>query len=745
MGAAAIAAPGAEADRAARAEPDASETDSYGRRSPRDRLAWRVDALLLAVLAAFFVLLEARQPFYFLQDDNRTGSLGLLVQYARSLGHGELALYNFHQFLGEPSFAVGSVPFLYPPVYLGVWLSRALFGYPDAAIDILVIAHFAIGLLGMSRLLRALGLSRWATAFAALAWPLSSNAIYTACSWWHVALVIAYLPWMIHLACRLVRRPSAGAGAWLVVLHALLLYGGHVQLFVYALCFEALCAALALPRSAMAGWRAFVTSAGPYLLALYLTAAVSVPVIQPLQAHVAESSDRGGRIPYGYFHAGGFDLISWLQGFVDPYRADPVYYQLLVGSWDRVFPYLSFVGWLTVALLLAAPLLLRRGGVAALPVRVFAVPLLVAFLWTTGTIDRLLFLVPVLNRFRWHFRVNAFLVFFVVVVAAMTLTAVERWSRMRFGAPRTTALIVAAMAVQLGSLAALYAFFPQRSFNHRRHLQPVPLQEPLAARLAGGRIVSLGWHSDDPYSSAQVGFNYASYWGLFQYAGYANLLSNLHARYVTGLIADDGRRLRFDAVYKPAAVPVAAFEQWAVSWYLLGKNAEDPSETASYAEQLARAGLQRVAEDSRRIVFHDPRAEPLVYVATTDGSRERLTPRVGGRSLTATFAPASQARRLVACFLAVPGFSAATLDGEPLALRSDDGRMTVDVPAGARGVRFVYHEPELLPALRNAALLLVLPLLVWAGRRFLRGARRRSAPAAADRDAGRPDSSRSGR
>jgi hypothetical protein len=267
--------------------------------------------------------------------------------------------------------------------------------------------------------------------------------------------------------------------------------------------------------------------------------------------------------------------------------------------------------------------------------------------------------------------------------------------------------------------------------------------------LASGRIVSLGWHARDPYSSAQVGFNYASYWGLFQYAGYANLLSNLHARHVTGLVADDGRRLRFDAVYKPAEVPFARFERWGVAWYLLARNAEDPGETAHYEELLSRRGLRRVAEDSRRIVFHDPRAEPLVYLVVADerrrgetptaggeptsrrgpadeqgirdvAGREPLQPRVGGRSLTVRFAPSTRARTLVACFLAVPGFTAATLDGRSLPLSSDGGRMTVDVPAGVGDVCLVYHEPALTRGLLHAALLLALPLVVWAGSRRLR-------------------------
>jgi hypothetical protein len=68
----------------------------------------------------------------------------------------------------------------------------------------------------------------------------------------------------------------------------------------------------------------------------------------------------------------------------------------------------------------------------------------------------------------------------------------------------------------------------------------------------------------------------------------------------------------------------------------------------------------------------------------------------------------------------VPGFTASTIDGDPLVLRSGDGRLTLDVPAGARGVRFVYHEPTLLAALRNVAVLVALPLVIGLVRRSRR-------------------------
>ncbi len=214
----------------------------------RERL---VELGLLAVLGVVLALLEWRHPYYFLQDDNRTAQLGLFAHATRALLAGELPLYNPHQFLGMPSFAVGSVAFLYPPVYAAVLASQGLFGHPDAAIDLLVALHLAVGLVGMSRLLRGLGVSRAGAAFGALTWPLSSMVIYTADSWWNVVGVVAFLPWILHFALRTVRGEGGrGTFAALVVARALLLYLGQVQLFVYAVCFELLCVLLAAPAAA---------------------------------------------------------------------------------------------------------------------------------------------------------------------------------------------------------------------------------------------------------------------------------------------------------------------------------------------------------------------------------------------------------------------------------------------------------------------------------------------------------------
>ena len=697
----------------------------------RGEVAWA--AALLGVLAAFLVVFERRQPYYFLQDDNRTAQLGLLADWLRGLHSGELPLYNFHQYLGMPTFAVGPVAVFYPPLYLAALLSEGLFGHLDGAIDIAVAMHLAVGLLGMHRLLRALGLGTAAAAFGALTWPLCSMVVFAASSWWHITGIVAFFPWLLLLGLRTVgalpRRSLAANVIALVGVRTLLVYVGHVQLFVYSCLFEILAVTIAVAvRADGGGLRGRLRALVPYLLSLYLTAALALPFVLPLWHATAQSAERAAALPYSEFHDGSYDLVSWLAGAVDPYHWGGGYYAAPIWlSFARALPYLSFTGHLTLVLLAVSPWLLRRHGTARLPLRVLVVPLLVAFVWMTGSLDRALYLVPLLNRFRLQFKLELFVAFFSLVVAAISLDAALRWLGELFSPRRAAMGAAAALALHFASLEVLYGSFPTRPFNYRRMTERPPLVEPLAGRLRDGRVVSLGYLTADPHAAAQLGFDYASLFGLFQYAGYGNLLSADHARHVRGQEDPHGERPRADGVYKLPTVPFDELRRWGVAWYVLGRNAEEPAETRHYQALLAAHGATVVAADARRIVFHDAGAQPLLYLAEPRSALaaalplEPLEPKLGGRSLRVCFAPVARPRQLVAGFLAVPGFRAT--DGRGHALRLDrdgDGRIVVDVPAGTTEVTLIHDELALAAGARAGALLAALPLLALALARIAR-------------------------
>ena len=545
--------------------------------------------------------------------------------------------------------------------------------------------------------------------------------IYTATSWWNVVGVVAYLPWILHFALRTVRGEGGrGTFAALVVARALLLYLGQVQLFIYAVCFELLCVLLAAPAADGGDRRLMPRRLGRYAIGLYVSAALALPLVEPLWEHAARSQDRAATLERGAFAEGGYDVVAWLRGAVDPYPDDPLPGTPVEYSLDRLFFFLSFTGHAT--LLLLAWLALRRTHALCVPARAFVVPLVVAFLWATGSLDRVLYLLPVLNRFRWPFRVNLFVVFFLVVLAAAALPAVVAACSRRWGVRAAHAVAALVLVAQVGGLAEFYLRHPQRSYNFLPHRERPPLVEPLAAQLASGRIVSLGFHDHDPYGSAQVAYDYASRWGLFQYSGYANLLSARQLRHVPGLRNAELHRPSHDGVFRPREVPFADFRDWGIAWYVVGRNHSTPEETTYFRQLLTAQGMRAVAEDARRIVFHDPRALSL---ATVVGNPAPVALHTGGSSLEARLPPSDRPRQLRLCFLRLPGMTARAADGRPLRFLADPlERIVVDVPAGVRRVRVVYREPALARGLRDAALLLALPLVLWLPMQL----RRRKAP-----------------
>src|SRR6185436_11314880 len=184
----------------------------------------------------------------------------------------------------------------------------------------------------------------------------------------------------------------------------------HIQLWVYALCFEVLCVGLAAladepspaaPSPALAATRReararrLLRALSPYLASLYATAALALPFAQPLWEQASGSTERGSALAYPAFSGGSFNLVSWLVGAVDPYRADPEYFEMPIGFvFERAFPYLAFIGHAALVLLVLAPFVLGRARGWRIPPVAFGAPFLVAFLWTMGALDRALFLVP---------------------------------------------------------------------------------------------------------------------------------------------------------------------------------------------------------------------------------------------------------------------------------------------------------------------------------------------------------------
>lgn len=636
----------------------------------------RTELWLLAALCAVFALLEAKFPFYFLQDDSFNCFLPMFDYNFTTLLSGHIPFYNPHQYLGMPMLSAGQYASLYPPVYLSVGLSRLLWGHCFAALDILMFLHLACGLLGFFTLMRLLGLGKEASAFGALAWMLNGAAIFLGSSWCSVGPTVAYFPWMLYSVTVLLRRKSLGAFMALLAWRLLYLYSGYVQLFLYAALFEALAVGLFLYSRRKEG--GVLAAVRLYVSGWATTILLGLPILSPMWLHAKMSGVRSMPLPYEQFSALAARPFLWLWGLFWPFGAPPATLAPVNANYYELFVvYFSHIGFAPLMLLLAWPWL--KAGEPLRRLRLLSLLLAaIALLWAWGALSPLLYQLPVFNRFRYPMKLLLFANFFLIVVAAVNLH-VRIISPGRFTARHYSAL---AFFVLLLGAGLVYGAAPRRNFYI--NLDTVPLHEPRKDALKEGRVLSLGVHDNkgDGYSAHLAGYNFASLLGLQHFAGYDPMVLRDTALRTGWLNYSSIIGLRAEGV----SSQVKYWRSWGVRWYMV--NAREAGE---YGQWLLSAGLTQSAVDSHRVVFEDKLARPMAYLADENGPVGPLEHRITPAGIEMIYDQPGPGIA-EANFIWLPFFRV-YIDGvRGVVLKSPDGRLAVVVPEGRHKVEFVYAD-----------------------------------------------------
>ena len=141
----------------------------------------------------------------------------------------------------------------------------------------------ALGMGGAGAFLAGLafGFGLWFVTW--LSWPLDS--------------VWAWLPWLLWLADRVVRRPSRAAVAALALVVALQFFGGHPESSFHVLAAAALFSLLPLSRAGRAAWPRAIGRLALGLGAGIALAAVALLPFADLLRHSADLASRGERQP----------------------------------------------------------------------------------------------------------------------------------------------------------------------------------------------------------------------------------------------------------------------------------------------------------------------------------------------------------------------------------------------------------------------------------------------------------------
>jgi len=372
---------------------------------------------------------------------------------------------------------------------------------------------------------------------------------------------------------------------------------------------------------------------------------------------------------------------------------------------------------------------------------IFLPPGIIAFLWqSSDKFNEMIYKIPVLNRFRWPFKLQFFTSFYMIIIAAIGFASLlyiveciagkvfksnimknsERFKadnankvnklikinkRINLNklkeinsllsqngkAVSITAILV--ITVQISNFVWLYCFNPQVNFG--QHLDSVPLVEPLKDILDDGKVVSVGFNIWEPnyinvtgfkYNTLKtMGFNYPTLWGLYGFAGYDPLVSYD--------IDEACLYMNFEAVFNnySGKLPLDYFRKWGVKWYIVDNN-----ELNNYAvfKNYNEYSLEIKYKDEFRTVFLDKRARSVVHWSDT-GSNNNIKYKINTNSIEIDVD--SEYRRKLGINFIYNEYFNVKIDGQKYQLDIGDyGQITVEVPEGRHHIVVTYREPKLI-------------------------------------------------
>jgi hypothetical protein len=668
--------------------------------------------LLVLVTLVMLGVLELRHPWFFFQDDNRGQNLPYYVHNLRALLGGELPLFNFHQHLGTPVLSCIQSAAFYPLNYVALGLSKLFLGHYSGTMEFIALFHLVIAVLGFYCLMRHFGLGEAGCSFGAVAWAFCGFVMTAGNSWIQVLGYAAWFPWILLCSLRQIHGFDARNYLILAGLRTLDLFLGYPPFFAYTVMFDLLTVVVMYfilsgsgshatgpaPASsgerAPGGWSGFGTFIASYFGNYLLVAGLSAAFLLPALHQVSISADRKNVISWKEYAAYSLPVGDWLHGLVIPFVDHGA------NAWfDPHF--ISHVGYLTLLFALVAVAGIGRSRDGRV-VAGFCLLGAVALLWAGDiVVTKLFYHVPFYNRLRWPFKLTFFTSFYLIVIASFGFHLFrERIRAMR--AQTARACLVLLGALHVANFLLLYLLLPQHMFS--RHLDAVPLAEPLQQELTGGRIVSLGLPTVMEgnkriygYSVPQLGFNYPTLFGLDGFGGYELLLSDKNSEATFGLRERSVFVAQPGVAVRPAAdLPLDYLREWGVRWYVVDRN----------IPLAGMDGLVEVHNDERRKILYDPAARPFVF--WSDGFDSTG---VTYRFRTNSVEIASQresAGSLVVNVLHNPFFRA-TVDGAAAAIaETDDGQMRLDLPGGRHRVVVRYADPYFSAGLVISALTVLL-------------------------------------
>lgn len=410
-------------------------------------------------------------------------------------------LWNPFVFLGMPSFASGTYnPLIYPPDWPLALLNQVV-PLPDMTWMIL---YYFLGAWFMFLLARELGARPEGALLAAASFVFAPNLVAVG-SGGHGSQLVdsAYLPLMLWLAARWLKRGGLHHLAWLALAGGFQLLRAHVQICFYTWLAIALYVAVEWV-AALAKRRADLPSLTARAAAILAAAGLAFGLAGfynlPLQDY-ARWSTRGGS------EGGGVGMSYATAWSLAPYELPSVLVPWWVGFGGRTYwggmPFTdypnAYLG--VIAVLLAVPAFLANGAPRIFALLTAALALFIAFGSHSPLYGFLYDHLPLFNKFRVPVMIIILFQLAVALGAAWGWSAILSGGVSRAGEPRVRAGRVGRLLIVLAGLLALAlvagvmgqgawrASYVALATSHRTAMQLGAPQGPLAFTAATAEFV----------------------------------------------------------------------------------------------------------------------------------------------------------------------------------------------------------------------------------------------------------------
>ncbi len=657
---------------------------------------YRYPAILCLLTLIMLAVIELRNPYYFLQDDNRALYLPFYVHNLRALLGGEFPLYNFHQYLGTPVTIQYAT--LYPINYISLCLSKLLLGNYFGAMEFIAVFHIIVAALGFFYLMRDFKLEDASCFFGAVAWAFCGFVITVGNSWIQTLGYAAYLPWILLFSIRQIHRFELKSFLILALLKVFDMLLGYPQLFIYTATFELFTIIMlfvanklnistsrltADVQTVTPTNQSFIKLMASFFLNYVAVFIITLPLILQTLDQASVSASRRKILSWDEYAAFSYNLKYWFNGLIAPFRTVEITTQFELH-------FISHIGYLTLFFVFLSVFGLKNRDNRR-EVVVFFILAALALLWAGDIIvTKILYHVPFYNRLRFPFKVAFFTSFYLVVISSFGFDIFyKKIKRVKELSRNAVAIIVLVILIfHVSNFLIIHTVQPQNMFS--RHLDAVPFDEPLREKIFDGRIVSASL--DDVYDAEKIiqgfsapllAYDYATLFGVFHFGGYDAMVSEKAQAAALGINKNPVFNLPANEPFTVPAETLEHFRKWGVKWYVLNKAIPLGNEDVFklfYSDQHRNVLMDQSAKP---FVYwlHDPKdTGDVKYIFKTNSIEIDCLSKTGGN--------------IIINVLQHPYFSA-QLDGKSLLTsETKDNQLSVLVPEGEHKVILKYSDKK---------------------------------------------------